>query len=71
MMQLIHCKTCKGTTIGLGNVSVDVTLSKSDYCEHCRECKTEKQNYFFCSTNCYLQYLKEVVCGKAEFSWKE
>jgi len=71
MPQLVHCKNCNGTNIGLGNVSVDVVLSKSDYCEHCREMKTQKQNYFFCSTECYFQYLEKVVCGEAEFSWKD
>lgn len=71
MMQLVPCKMCAGTSIGLGEVSVNVVFSKSDYCDHCRECKTEKQSHFFCSTECYFQYLEQVVCGEAELSWKD
>ena len=56
MMQLVECKECGGTEIGLDSVCVNIVLSKSEWCEHCRETKTIKQDHFFCSQSCYENF---------------
>ena len=57
MMTIIGCKSCGDSHIGLGNVYVDVTLSKSQCCDKCRRSDTEKQNYFFCSLKCFYNFI--------------
>lgn len=67
----MRCKKCDGSSIGLGNVSVNVILSKLTWCEHCRETKTEKQNTFFCSLSCFQKFIRDINYDNTEFKWKE
>jgi len=71
-MQIIECENCGGSTISFGVVSVNVDLSKSTYCEHCRESKEERQKHFFCSLKCFEEYLKKTTTSEsAPLKWKE
>ena len=70
MMQIVKCETCGGDTIPLGGVSVDVTLNKSKFCEHCYETNTEKQHHFFCSLTCFHDFMLKIINGEVELKWK-
>ena len=63
-MEIIGCKNCGEEHIPFGSVSVNITLEKHSWCEHCRESKTEKQEYFFCSVKCLHEY-------DAKIEWEE
>lgn len=72
MMQIILCENCKQSSIPFGQVSVDIDLKKSEKCcEHCNSTKNEAQHYFFCSMNCFMEYMRKVIEGKKTFKWKE
>jgi hypothetical protein len=71
MMQVIRCETCGGDTIPLGGISVDLTLNKSEFCNHCYRTKTDKQEHFFCSLLCFHEYMLKLVNGETELKWKE
>lgn len=71
MVQTVHCVQCGGSSIPIGSVSVNIVLSKSAWCEHCYNSKTDNQHTFFCSTQCFHAYLLKVVNGEAEIKWKE
>ena len=70
-MQICHCVECGGSTIGLGSTSVDVVLNKSNHCDKCYHTHTEKQNFFFCSKECFLNHMKKVVEGTAKIDWTD
>ncbi len=58
MMQIITCKNCGKSHIGIGNISVNVTFSKSELCcDKCNNIKTNKENWFFCSPECCENYM--------------
>jgi hypothetical protein len=59
MLQTIGCKNCGKQSLGLNSTWVDVTLTQTKWCEHCRNSKDFKQNYFFCSVECFNQYVKD------------
>lgn len=71
MMEVIHCKNCGGSTIPFGVVSVNVTLSKSQWCQSCYHTDTEKQDYFFCSEQCFHAFMLLVVNGEKEIKWQQ
>ena len=58
MLDAILCKNCWKETIPLNSISVNVELSKNSWCEYCREHKTERQNYYFCSILCFNDWIQ-------------
>lgn len=71
MMEIIRCTNCSGTHIGLDATHVDVTLKRSEYCNHCHKMDTKEEHYFFCSTLCHHQFMQKVINGEAEFKMRE
>lgn len=67
MMEIIGCRNCGQESTPFGMISVNVILSKSHYCEHCRDSKTENQNYFFCSVKCLQEYAARIEWKENEF----
>jgi hypothetical protein len=58
MMQIIKCINCDKSHIGLGNVFVNLTFSKTEKCcDKCNNTKTNQINYFFCSPECCENYM--------------
>lgn len=58
MMQVIKCKNCGNSHVGLGNIMVNLTFSKSENCRYeCNNIKTNTENWFFCSPECCENYM--------------
>ena len=71
MIQVVCCESCGGDTTPMNGVSVDVTLSKSKFCNHCYRMDTEKQSHHFCSLICFYDFMNKAVVGETELKWKE
>ena len=71
MIQVVYCETCGGSSIPFDTVSVNVTLSKSKFCNHCYRTDTEQQHHFFCSLVCFYDFMNKAVVGETELKWKE
>ena len=71
-MREITCEYCGNSSLPFGNVSVDLTLSKSEItCHHCNGVNTAYQHMMFCTIRCLNEYMKEVSDGKRQLAWKE
>ena len=72
MMTIVQCEYCGNSSLPFGNVSVDLTMHKSEIvCKHCNNISKEIQNMMFCTTECLLHYMRDVLDGKRPFAWKE
>ena len=71
MMQISNCEHCGKTDIGFDCVSVSVELSKSNHCDKCYQLHTDKQYHFFCSLNCFREYMKDQLARNTFFEWKQ
>jgi endogenous inhibitor of DNA gyrase (YacG/DUF329 family) len=71
MVNIVHCKQCGNSSIPMNAVSVNVRHSKGVWCEHCGQAKTETEDYFFCSENCFWIYMWKVLHDKAELKMPE
>lgn len=58
MMQIIYCKNCDGSSIPLNGIYINVELIKSVWCDGCQNSKKETQQHFFCSVECFNDYMK-------------
>jgi hypothetical protein len=68
MMQIIECKNCGKEGIPFGSISVNITLNKSKFCDHCYRSNQETQSYFFCSINCFYQFIES---NNGQIKWKD
>ncbi len=59
MIKMISCTNCHISSSPLESVTVNLTLQKSKFCDHCRHHDEQKHNLFFCSPKCMLTWLKE------------
>ncbi len=66
MVQIVPCENCGGTHIGLGEVSVNVVLSKGFACNICHHGHIDTQNHFFCSLDCFDEFI-----AKNHIEWKD
>jgi hypothetical protein len=65
MMQIVECDYCGNSSLPFGNVSIDLTLRKSEIlCKHCNNISNETQSLMFCTIGCLVEYMKEVIDGK-------
>jgi len=71
MLEIIRCKNCGNSSIPLGAITINVTLKKHTWCEHCKNSDTAEQHAFFCSNKCFHEYMKKVINKEAELKWKE
>lgn len=70
-MQIVTCEYCGNSDLPFGNVSVSLTLNKSEItCKHCNGIHNEHQDMMFCTIGCLVEYMKEVMDGKRQFAWK-
>ena len=56
-MQIVKCDQCGGSHIGLGEVSIDVSMNKADVGDACNQTHTDTTSYFFCSEKCFKEYI--------------
>lgn len=56
MLKVLHCEQCGKT--GLKPIHVAVELSSSKTCEHCYQSRETKECLIFCSTKCFLEFMK-------------
>lgn len=69
MVMIVHCEKCGGTSIPFGTVSVNVEMSKHEKCcEHCNHIRESKQNLFFCSLDCFNEWMADRIADPLE--WK-
>jgi hypothetical protein len=72
MMQVIHCRNCNGTSIGLNATHVNVNFEKNvRCCEHCNNTSKESKYFMFCCENCFNEYILKVANGTASFNDSE
>lgn len=70
MMQEICCDECGGSSIGLEAIAVNVELVKHEWCDKCYHGNDQKTHYFFCSQECFLEYLQKVVREERKFDFE-
>ena len=72
MIEFVHCEQCGGTSMPFGTVSVNIELSRSKFCDECRQVHTEKQDHFFCSVNCFYEFMAEDLrtANNRRLEWK-
>ena len=66
-MQVVGCSYCGNSIIGFGNASVNIEMSKTTYCEGCRQTHTEKKTRFFCSLECF----NNCIASGYELQWED
>lgn len=70
-MQIVTCEYCGNSSLPFGNISVELTLRKSEItCKHCNGIRDEHQGMMFCTIGCLVEYMKEVLDGKRVIAWK-
>jgi hypothetical protein len=60
-MEIIGCKNCGKEHIPMDEISVNVIFMKHSWCKECYQTNTVKQEYFFCSPDCFQKYIKNNV----------
>ncbi len=72
MIEIVRCENCGNADLPFDSISVTVTLNKHvKPCQHCCHTRTETQDYFFCSRNCFLDYNAKVLLGEKSYVWRE
>ncbi len=70
MIQMLYCEKCGTPEIALNAISVDISLNKNEWCKCCNTTKNEKQNHFFCSIGCFMEYMKDLIKNKKKLEWE-
>jgi len=68
MLQTINCDQCGGSSIGFNSIHVNVEFVQSSFCPHCQHSKETKKHYFFCSKQCFQDYILRVVKKEVSFN---
>lgn len=68
MMQIIGCKNCNKSHLGLESITVNLNFNKNIYCKECHKGHEQIFNNYFCSYDCFIKYTKGVIEEKNQFN---
>lgn len=74
MIQQVHCAKCNVDHVELGATTVDLEFSRRVYeCEHCHSSQDFTDRLWFCSPQCFMDYVAEhpELVDKVVLSYKE
>ena len=67
MMLVIHCEYCGNSSLPFEGVHVNLELNRSKIsCNHCNNVIDEKQSMMFCTIDCFVEYMRQVLDGNRE-----